>query len=241
MSCRIFLNQPLLIGETVTLPDDMAHYLGHVMRQHSGDELMLFNGQGGEYHATINDLTKRQACCHINDFSDISREMACQVHIIQAACRSEKIETVLQKGTELGAASFHITRSERSSLKLDPKKLEKRLERWQKIILEAAEQSYRTRIPTLTWHTRLADVPCLGTALALDPHTAASWQDVRPVIEQSKTISLAIGPEGGWSPDDLITLNGLGFQNTVFGSRILRTETAAPALLAAIQAVTEVP
>ncbi|MDX8405017.1 MAG: 16S rRNA (uracil(1498)-N(3))-methyltransferase [Mariprofundus sp.] len=237
MTCRIHLNQPLLTGTSVTLPSDLGHYLLHVMRQSSGDSITLFNGQGGEFHGIIDNLTKQQSSCQINKFDDVSREMGCRVHIIQAACRSEKIETVLQKGTELGAASFHITRSERSSLKLDGNKLDKKLDRWRKIIIEAAEQSGRTRIPELIWHDRLGNVPCSGTALILHPHAAMSWQAIRTDIQQSTEVSLAIGPEGGWNDTDIATLTALGFQSMLFGPRILRTETAAPALLAAIQAV----
>jgi len=237
MSCRLYLNQPLHVGASVTLPADLAHYLRQVMRQVSGDNITLFNGHGGEFHAVIDALSRQELSCHITAFDDIDREMPCLVHVVQAACRSEKIETVLQKATELGAASFHITRSERSSLKLDARKLEIRLDRWRKIIVEAAEQSGRTSIPELLWHNQLSAIPRIGSGLALHPHTSISWQDIRADIQQNTDITLAIGPEGGWSDADITTLTGLGFQTTIFGVRILRTETAAPALLAAIQAV----
>ena len=237
MSCRLYLNQPLHTGELITLPANLAHYLRQVMRHEIGDEIILFNGLGCEFHATIKAMSKQEISCQLTAFDNTSREMSCRIHVVQAACRSEKIETVLQKGTELGAASFHITRSERSSLKLDAKKLEARLERWRKIIVEAAEQSGRTTVPELTWHTRLADIDCRGLGLALHPHTAASWQQSFPAIQQSNEITLAIGPEGGWSDVDMSTLISRGFSSIVFGPRILRTETAAPALLAAIQAI----
>ncbi|MDQ6992163.1 MAG: 16S rRNA (uracil(1498)-N(3))-methyltransferase [Mariprofundus sp.] len=237
MSCRIYLNQSIQIDSSIILPDALAHYLRQVMRQTIGDELLLFNGKGGEFHATIDEMSKQAVSCHINAFNDIDREMTCRVHIVQAACRNEKIEHVLQKGTELGAASFHITRSQRASLKLDSHKLAKRMERWQKIIIEAAEQSYRTAIPTLTWHDKLSDIPSLGSALAMHPHTTNSWQKFHHNIQLSSDITLAIGPEGGWSELDISSLSNAGFQTIAFGPRILRTETAAPALLAAIQAI----
>jgi len=237
MSCRLYLNQPLHTGMLITLPADLAHYLRQVMRHAIGDEIILFNGRGGEFHATIDAMSKQEISCQLTAFDDINREMHCRVHVLQAACRSEKIETVLQKGTELGAASFHITRSERSSLKLDGSKLEARLERWRKILVEATEQCGRTMVPELTWHTRLADIQRHGLGLALHPHTAASWQQSRAAIQQSSEITLAVGPEGGWSDVDIATLISRGFSSIVFGPRILRTETAAPALLAAIQAL----
>ena len=237
MSCRLYLNQPLETGTAVDLPASLAHYLHTVMRHAIGDEVILFNGHGGEYHAVIDSLSRKAASCRITGFEENDREMACRVHIVQAACRSEKIETVLQKGTELGAVSFHIIRSERSSLKLDGSKLEARLDRWRKIATEAAEQCGRTIVPAVHWHTRLADLPCHGLGLTLHPHTAASWQQIRTEISESSEITLAVGPEGGWSDADIATLIERGFRSMVFGPRILRTETAAPALLAAIQAV----
>jgi len=237
MLCRLYLNQPLHTGESITLPADLAHYLRQVMRHAIGDNIILFNGRGGEFHAVIDALSRQQVSCQLTAFDDINREMACRVHIVQAACRSEKIESVVQKGTELGAASFHITRSERSSLKLDSNKLEARLDRWRKIIVEAAEQSGRTSIPELTWYNHLAAIPCTGLGLALHPHTTTSWQQIRTGIQQATDMTLAVGPEGGWSDPDIATLGKLGFHSAAFGARILRTETAAPALLAAIQAV----
>jgi len=214
----------------------MAHYLRTVMRQKPGDSVILFNGSGGEFHAVIDTLGRQNPSCHITGFDPVNREMACRVHIVQAACRSEKIETVLQKATELGAASFYITRSKRSSLKLEGSKLDKRMQRWRKIIIEAAEQSGRTAIPEITWYHRLEDIPSTGMALTLHPHTTESWHIIRADIPQQSNITLAIGPEGGWSDDDINKLTALGFRNMLFGPRIMRTETAAPALLAAIQA-----
>lgn len=235
--CRIFLPQVLSLQSSVLIPGDTAHYLRHVMRLHEGDALTLFDGLGGEYEAQIEQLSKQHASCYITDFHDVCRELMTPIHIIQCANKSDKIETVLQKGTELGAASFHISNSQRSALKLTGMKLEKRLQRWQKIIVEAAEQSERTSVPELFWHDKLSDVPCLGLGYALHPHQAKAWQAVRQDIVQASAISYAVGPEGGWSLDDLSLLRNIGFESMVFGTRIMRTETAAPALLAATQAI----
>ncbi|MDQ6969607.1 MAG: 16S rRNA (uracil(1498)-N(3))-methyltransferase [Mariprofundus sp.] len=237
MICRLYLNQELTVASSITLESDQAHYLRSVMRLAAGDEIILFNGCGGEYLCSIEQLARNHLLCRIESFSDISRELPNRIHIVQAACRSEKIETVLQKATELGAASFSIVRSERSSLKLDAAKLNKRLQRWQQIIIEAAEQSGRTIVPKIHWINNLASVPALGLCFTLHPEaTATSWQQESQSIQQADDISLAIGPEGGWSQRDIDTLNGADFRCLTFGPRIMRTETAAPALLAAIQA-----
>lgn len=237
MSCRLYVDQSLHTATTFALPPDQSHYLRQVMRLQAGDELILFNGMGGEFHATISQLSRQECICSVGEFIDVDREMTCRIHIIQAACRNEKIDTVLQKGTELGAVSFHIVRSERSSLKLDENKLVKRLDRWQKIIIEAAEQSGRTALPQVFWHQDLSGIKAEGLAFSLHPEAVNNFGLHLAELISAKDISLAIGPEGGWSPRDLATLNAKGFQQLVFGQRILRTETAAPALLAAIQAL----
>ncbi len=239
MSCRIYINSQLSVGATVDLPDDQAHYLRSVMRLSSGDSIILFNGRGGEYRGRIEQLGRQQPSCMIESFVDISREMPCRVHIVQAACRSEKIETVLQKATELGAASFQVVRSERSSLKLDGAKRIKRIQRWQKIIIEAAEQSGRTAAPSIEWRNGLSDIAQQGACFILHPDATHNWPQQRDAITKAPSITLAIGPEGGWSIRDTEQLSHAGFQPLRFGPRIMRTETAAPALLAAIQSVME--
>jgi len=242
MLCRLYIDQELNLDSSIILPADQAHYLRSVMRLSAGDEIVLFNGQGGEYHCTIEQLARHDSSCRIESFATIDREMPVRVHIVQAACRSEKIETVLQKGTELGAASFTIVRSERSSLKLDGAKLNKRLLRWQSIIIEAAEQSGRTVIPSVRWlnglsQQSLSAIRPQGLCFTLHTvATATNWQDEYVAMRKADDITLAIGPEGGWSRRDIDSLNGTGFSCLTFGPRIMRTETAAPALLAAIQA-----
>jgi len=237
MICRLYIAQTLQLGSLITLPSDQAHYLRQVMRLQAGDPVVLFNGQGGEYSAHIEQLTKTHTQCLVDAFSDISRELSYELCIVQAACRSEKIENVLQKGTELGAAGFQIVRSERSSLQLSGSKREKRLGRWQKIIIEAAEQSGRTQIPELVWHDSLLSLSGSGFPVVLHPHEARDWNEIKPDLITAPDITLAVGPEGGWSSGDLETFKALNFQPMTFGTRILRTETAAPALLAAIQAI----
>jgi len=229
------------IGEDIHLADEQSHYLRHVMRVQCGNPVILFNGEGGEYEATIHRPGKSETVCHIEQFIPADREMPCKAHMIQAACRSEKIETILQKGTELGAASFQIVRTERSTLRLAGSKLERRLNRWKKIIIEAAEQSGRTRIPSLNWRDSLKDIHFTGQSYAMHPLTAQTWAQARNRIAQAEVIDFVIGPEGGFSEGDLNTLATMKCSTLTFGPRIMRTETAAPALLAAIYAIQQSP
>jgi len=235
--CRLYIQSTLDTGQEITLPDEQGHYLCHVMRLKSGDSVILFNGRGGEYKACIHDFAQSGVVCHIEEYIPITREMPCDTHIIQAACRSDKVEIVLQKGTELGAASFQIVRTERSTLRLPGNKLDTRLKRWEKIILEAAEQSGRTRIPSLHWHQSLADIHLSGLSYAMYPRAAQTWAQARKRMTQADEIDFLIGPEGGLSKCDLDVLTASGCNTLAFGPRIMRTETAAPALLAAIQAI----
>jgi 16S rRNA (uracil1498-N3)-methyltransferase len=236
-NCRIHLDHSLQTGQEIVIPDEIAHYLRHVMRLNSGDAITVFNGEGGEYSATLTHLAKRHAACHIDAWHNIERELPCRIHIIQCANRTEKIETVLQKATELGAASFQISDSERATLKLPPEKAARRLQRWQKIILEACEQSERTRVPDVRWCSALKQTEPVGQAYILHPHKATPWAELRDKLRGAEEITFAIGPEGGWSERDLATLRDKGFASLTFGPRIMRTETAAPALVAAMQAI----
>jgi len=238
-ACRIYTESPLDVGSDIALNGEQRHYLRHVMRARAGGRIILFNGRGGEYEAVITRLDKSEGACHIETYIAAEREMPCRVHIVQAACRTEKIERVLQKATELGAAGFQIARCQRSTLRMTGDRLDSRLQRWRKIILEAVEQSGRTRIPTLAWRESLPDIRLAGRAYALHPDGGQSWAQARGRIAAAGELSMVIGPEGGFSKHDLQILSSLNCTTLAFGPRIMRTETAAPALLAAIQAVQE--
>jgi len=234
---RIFTGALLECGRDVQLSAEHGHYLRQVLRLQKGDHLVLFDGAGGEYQAEITLLSKQACTCQVLSFDAVDRELSLPVHIIQAACRSDKIESVLQKCTELGAASFQIVASDRATLRLAASKLDARLSRWRKIIVEAAEQSGRTRVPEIAWRQALSDIRFQGSCFVLEPEAALHWIDTRQGMRDATSICLAVGPEGGWSARDLEQWRELGFQGLGFGPRILRTETAAPALLSAIQAV----
>ncbi len=237
MHCRIYIPLEMDAHQRVSIDGEQAKYLRQVMRMQAGDGITVFNGQGGEYAAELTFLAKEGGECLLSEHVDVSRELPCQVHVIQAANRKEKIETVLQKATEMGAAGFQIVNSERATLSLPDNKREKRLERWQKIIIEAAEQCERTRVPTVDWKDKLAQVAQYGACFVLHPRDAILWKDIRDQVSSTQDITLAVGPEGGWTNQELSFLQEKGFQSLTFGERVMRTETAAPALLAAIQAV----
>jgi len=238
MLIRMYTPYDLQPDMDCPLDADMLHYLRSVMRQEVGNQMVLFDGRGGEYLVDIVSLERDAPRCRTVQFHDVCRELPLQVHIIQAANRSEKIEHVLQKGTELGAAAFTVCVSERMQLRLQGSKLDKRLQRWQKIIIEAAEQCGRTRIPTLQWLPRLTALPGSNqVAYYLHPEGNHGLREYFPTIQQHQAATLAVGPEGGWSSRDISELQQRNFEPLCFGPRVMRTETAAPALLAALQAL----
>jgi len=234
---RLFTDATLVVGKDIRLPAEQSHYLRQVLRLQKGDHVLMFNGASAEYEAEIILLSKQTCDCRVLSSDTVGRELSVSVHVIQAACRNDKIETVLQKCTELGAASFQIVVSDRATLRLAPGKSGSRLSRWRKIIIEASEQSGRTRIPEISWRKSWSEIQSGGRCFVLNPEGNQFWTDVRPGVAKAKSVTLAVGPEGGWSERDLENWQGLGFEGLCFGPRILRTETAAPALLAAIQAV----
>lgn len=242
MHCRIYIDATLapdaLVADAlIDIDVHQTKYLQQVMRLQVGNVITVFDGHGGEYRAELIQLAKAGGQCRLVEFIDVQRELPCRVHIIQAANRSEKIETVLQKATEMGAFSFQIINSERATLHLPSHKREKRLQRWQKIIIEAAEQSERTALPSVVWHDHLNQASFSGKCFVLHPRDAKMWQAIRSDLQGVEDITLAIGPEGGWTQQELDYLQSQGFEPLCFGARVMRTETAAPALLSAIQAV----
>lgn len=234
---RLYVQNKITLGRETTLPAAQAHYLRHVLRLAAGDCLTLFDGSGGEYTAEIIRLGRDGCRCLPVAFHAVERELSLRVHIIQAAVRSDKLDVVLQKATELGAADFQVVVSDRAALRLQGQKLARRLERWRKVVTEAAEQSGRTRLPPVCWRNCLQDVTVTGTGLALHPAAALAWGEVRDRLAAARDITLAIGPEGGWSSRDMERLCQHGLKPLRFGPRIMRTETAAPAMLAALQAI----
>jgi len=237
--CRLFIDTPLHVDRAVALAPEQSHYLRTVMRLAVGDTITLCDGLGREGMAELTLLSRDRGECRTISVAVVDRELPLAVHIVQAANSSDKIETVLQKGTELGAASFTIVNSERSQLQLPAHKVEDRLTRWRRIVLEAAEQSGRTRLPKVTWCPKLVQIEVSPIAWVLHPDAATSWNLVRDQVRACSDITLAIGPEGGWSARDLELLAEMGFRSLAFGPRTMRTETAAPALLAAVLAVVD--
>ena len=235
---RSHVDMELQAGADVMLPEDVAAHLLRVLRLQVGDACVLFNGDGHDYAARITSIGKREARAAIAASRRIDNESPLRITLLQGIARGEKMDWILQKATELGVARIVPLVSERTEVKLGAERAERRLAHWQAVIASACEQCGRNRLPELLEPVRLANWAAAvadegGLRLALDPRGDVAVRDL-PVV---RAATLAVGPEGGLSEQDLATLQHAGFRGLRLGPRILRTETAGLAALASLQAI----
>ncbi len=232
------LELPLTVGQTLPLPEETANHLVRVMRLREGDGCVLFNGDGHDYSATIASISKREVLVRIDSAQAVDNESPLPITLLQGIARGEKMDLILQKATELGVSAIIPVNAERTEVKLDAARAEKRIAHWRNVVGSACGQSGRARIPAISAPQSLAaataSLPEQTLRLTLDPlgeHRLASL-----AAAPANGVVIAIGPEGGWSPRDRQQLAEAGFQGLQLGPRILRTETAGLAAVAALQA-----
>ena len=225
-------------GQTLALPEETANHLVRVMRLREGDTCVLFNGDGHDYSATLTVAGKREVQVRIDAVDRVDNESPLAITLLQGIARGEKMDLILQKATELGVAQILPVDSERSEVKLSGERLHKRLAHWQGVVVAACEQSGRARVPEVAAPQPLiaaaAALPDDALRLLLDPQGAHALSTLQ--APASQRVVIAIGPEGGWSPRDRQALEAAGFQGLRLGPRVLRTETAGLAAIAALQA-----
>ena len=232
---RLYLPGPLRCGDAVALPADRQRYLCRVLRLQQGAPLTLFNGEGGQYRASLELKDDGPALARIGEHDPTEAESPLTITLLQGISRGERMEFTLRKATELGVSRIIPLFTARCEVRLKGERLAKRLAHWQGIIISACEQCGRNRLPLLQTATGLPQA--LGsvtgsTALLLDPLATHS---LSTLPAPSGPVSLLVGPEGGLSDDEIgLALRG-GFQGLRLGPRILRTETAPLAALAAMQ------
>lgn len=229
-----------LDGSGIALTGKQAHYLRHVLRLKAGHSVVIFDGQGNEYVAEIEALTRDRAELRITATSTPIPEPAFDLTLLQGMAKAEAMDLIVQKATELGVRSIVPVISEFSVVKLDAERRQRRLAHWQRIARSACEQSGRHCPPRISdpqpLDHCLTALPQVGTRLALDPlaeHAFAKGPNTRDL---STPLCLLIGPEGGLSNRDLLLADRAGFERAKFGPRVLRAETAAIAACALAQA-----
>lgn len=233
---RLFVERELA-GDTLELDEREAHYLGHVLRLARGDRLIAFNGRGTERHASVSALQRRGAVLALGDGHDPLPEPRLELTLLQALPKSDAMDLVVQKATELGAHTLVPIYTEFSVVKLDAERSARRLDHWRKIAQSACEQCGRhspTRIEApLGLAEGLATVAA-GARVALDPSAATGLSQLTPA---PVALAVAIGPEGGFSATDWRRLDAAGFARASLGPRVLRAETAAIAACAVAQSL----
>ena len=236
---RIYVPHPLQPGRDVELPAQAGEHVARVLRLDPGHPLRLFDGNGGEYAGEIASLAKRAVMARVLAAAPlVDRESPLRITLGQGIARGEKMDWILQKATELGVARIVPLITHRTEVKLGADRAERRLAHWEAVLASACEQCGRNRLPRIDEPVKLADWAAAlgddaGLRLALDPDGDANARDLVPNTQ----MTLAVGPEGGLSDHDLAALAQAGFRGLRLGPRILRTETAGIAALAALQAL----
>ncbi len=236
---RIHLPQALHPGLEIELPAQAGEHLVRVLRLAPGDRVQLFDGSGAEFAAELQSLGRRGVRVRIGAaLTPVERESPLRITLAQGIARGDKMDWILQKATELGVDAIVPLLTERTQVRLDARREASRIEHWRAVLISACEQCGRSHLPRLAAPLRLADwatasdaIP--GPRLALDPDGPRRLRE----LQLAGSCTLVVGPEGGLSTQDLATLAAAGFIGLRLGPRILRTETAGLAALAALQAL----
>ena len=231
---RFYLPAPLALQTTFSLPENIVRHI-HVLRLNTGDSITLFNGTGNDFAATLQTIGKRHAECHIHAQRQPENESPLAITLVQAISSGERMDFTLQKSVELGVHAIQPIISERCVVRLSGERADKRVQRWQDIVIAACEQSGRSIVPTVQPIVSFSDYlrqmpPELHLMMSL--RRATTLRDITPAPQ---TLRLMIGPEGGWTPAEEQAALAAGVQTITLGKRVLRTETAAMAAMAAMQ------
>jgi 16S rRNA (uracil1498-N3)-methyltransferase len=234
---RLYCDLPLSPGAEIVLPDAAARHAVAVLRLQVGDTLNLFNGEGGEYRASLVAVSKREARARLIEFHAAERESPLEITLALGISAGERMDYSLQKATELGVTAIQPLATERSVVKLAGERADKRLQHWQHVVIAACEQCGRNRVPAVAPVQKLfrylAAVDRNQRLLMLSPDAATPLKRVPPAA----SVVLLIGAEGGLAPAEYQAAAASGFEPVSLGPRILRTETAPVAALAVLQAL----
>lgn len=224
-------------GAHVELPEPVARHAVRVLRLPPGAPVVLFDGRGGEYPAHIERIERDRVYAELAAWQEIERESPLAVTLVQALQAGDKMDFTIQKAVELGVRGIVPVESRRSVLRLAGERAAKRVAHWQGVVASACEQCGRNQVPLVaplekleSWLAR----PASGILrLMLAPDAGQTLVDVAPAGE----VQLLIGAEGGLDPQEMIAAQHAGFRAVRLGPRVLRTETAGLAALAALQAL----
>ena len=233
---RFYCDMPLGKSPVFSLPEEVAHHAVRVLRLKAGDDLVLFDGAGGEHLVRIDRIEGSAVTVFQQAFSAREAESPLSLWLGQALCANEKMDWVFQKAVELGVSRCSPLQTERSVVRLSQERALRRQAHWQGVIRAACEQSGRNRVPQVdpvqsldSWFSCL---PVRGMRLMLSPQGGTILSQLAP---PAGPVVILVGPEGGLGAEEVAAARAAGFQALKLGPRILRTETAALALVATLQ------
>jgi 16S rRNA (uracil1498-N3)-methyltransferase len=234
---RFHVDVPLRAGSTCALPEDAAHHALHVLRLRGGDEVTLFNGRGGEYAGRVASLGKRELLIDVLQHREVEREAPLRMVLVQGVSSGERMDFTIRKAVELGVAEVRPVLAAASVARPRGERAAARREHWQKIAISACEQCGRNRVPEVHELVSVQQLPADASPhkILLSPRAELRFSEACRKIEASAT--LAAGPEAGFNAAEEAALLDLGFVPAKLGARVLRTETAALAALAALNAL----
>ncbi|HHM05543.1 MAG TPA: 16S rRNA (uracil(1498)-N(3))-methyltransferase [Gammaproteobacteria bacterium] len=233
---RIHHHGDLATGARVALSAAASRHLTRVLRLGAGTPIVLFNGRGGEFDAVLCKVGRKRAEADIGPFHPIEREAPLPLRLVQGISRGERMDYTVQKAVELGVDRITPVFTARSTVQLSGERLGKRLAHWQQVAVSACEQCGRNRVPDVDLPLTLAELlraPPTGRRWVLDPQATKGLSQLE---NGGGPVTLLVGPEGGLSGEEIAAAREAGFTGLRLGPRILRTETAAVAALAALLA-----
>lgn len=220
---RFFVSEPLQLG-AYEVPSYLAHYMGRVLRLAVGASVQLFDGSGVEFLGDVTEITKKRLVVTLSKQLTGLGESPLYTHLGQGLARGEKMDFVIQKATELGVNEITPLFTERCEVRLDEERADKRLQHWQQVAISACEQCGRSKLPIIHLPRHLNDwLGDVMTDLKLMLHLIAEPMDNYPT---PSSLALLIGPEGGFSLDEIKLAEQFNFSGVHLGNRVLRTETA---------------
>ncbi|MEM6543651.1 MAG: 16S rRNA (uracil(1498)-N(3))-methyltransferase [Pseudomonadota bacterium] len=234
---RFFVDQPFIPGELIDLQEPVSRHISKALRMQIGDALCLFDGRGVEANGSIQAISRKKLTVRIEEASPIDRESSLEVSLAISMSRGDRMDTIVQKATELGVTRILPFNSERTELRLTEDRAAKKLAHWRAIAASACEQCGRNLIPSidapLTFQALLSQFLSNPASLKLLLHPGMSCE---PLPMHCTELTLLIGPEGGFSATEVEQAIIGGFKPLSLGPRVLRTETAPLAAVAVAQA-----
>jgi 16S rRNA (uracil1498-N3)-methyltransferase len=236
MAPRFYIDAPLRAGSVCTLSEDAAHHAIHVLRLRAGEEITVFSGRGGVFAARIVSIQRLKIAVDLLHHREIERESPLRVTLVQGVSAGDKMDSTLRKAVELGVAEVQPVLAARSVARPKGERAEGRRAHWQKVVIAACEQCGRNRIPEVHALIALSNYRPSGTAMRILLSPLAQ-QPLSELSLRGSEFVVAAGPEAGFTSEEEAALVSSGFAPALLGPRVLRTETAAVAALAALSAL----